>query len=157
MGLSSQEKSSVGTTLFLRVSWYIELPPASCVPSPPWCPSSIRPFHGYASCGYLLWIQCLWFWKPTVWPSPLTSYPKTPFFSLCFSLFHQSNVFWQLLVLFQDRHPYLFMCVFVLTFLCVFSHKLPHITFLGQVENLEGCGKVTFGLWKEMELAPCTR
>ena len=48
------------------------------------------------------------------------------------------------------------VCVCIDFFVC-FSHKLPHITFLGQVGNLEGCGKVTFGLWKETEPAPCTR
>ena len=83
---------------------------------------------------------------------------KCPFFPLCFSsLFHWSNVFWQLPVLFQDWPPLsVHVCVCIDFFVC-FSHKLPHITFLGQVGNLEGCGKVTFGLWKEMEPAPCTR
>lgn len=45
-------------------------------------------------------------------------------------------------------------CVCLYWLLCVFPTSCHTLLFLGQVGNLEGCGKVTFGLWKEMEPAP---
>lgn len=126
MGLSSQEKFHGESTLFLKVRWYTELPPASCVPSLHWCPRSIRPFHGYASHGYLFGFSVSGFGSPLSDPLPSLPTPKTPYSHSVFLLCFTSQMCFDNCLCFSKIDPLVHVCVCVDFFVCFFPQVATH-------------------------------
>lgn len=157
MELSPQRKFYIERTLFLKINCYTSLPLELLCPDSPSVSQQCQTFSWL----WFLWPVHfgfkVWFWKPNIWHCALT--------------FCQENLFISMLFLFvlpvkfvltvssaslRCSHPQsVHMCVCVHFFSFVFFHKLLQVTSPGQGENLEGCRKITFNLWKEMELPSC--